>query len=40
MYEKGVLDTTTAQRKLAALARFGRYKDSIIAEARSRLGSP
>lgn len=37
MREKRLLDKAEAMRKLAILEREGRYKKSIIAEARSRL---
>jgi len=36
-HEKGLIDTSAATAKLAILAREGRYKSSIIAEARKQL---
>jgi predicted nucleic acid-binding protein len=36
-YEKRLLDRSGALAKLSALARYGRYKDSIIEDARLRL---
>jgi predicted nucleic acid-binding protein len=36
-YEKGLLDRSGALAKLSALAGYGRYKDSIIEDARLRL---
>lgn len=35
--EKGLIDRNDALAKLAALARNGRYKDSIVANARLKL---
>jgi predicted nucleic acid-binding protein len=37
MREKGLIEKEAALMKLAALERYGRYKSSIIADARSRL---
>ena len=36
-HEKGLIETSAAHTKLATLARYGRYKNSIIEEARKRL---
>jgi hypothetical protein len=35
--EKGLIDKNDALAKLAALARDGRYKDSVVYDARSKL---
>ena len=37
--EKGLIDRGDALSKLAALARYGRYKDTIIEDARLKLGA-
>jgi predicted nucleic acid-binding protein len=36
-HEKNLIDRSTALAKLAALSRHGRYKNSILEDARSRL---
>lgn len=40
MHEKGFLPTGEAMVKLAALARYGRYRQSILDDARQRLEAP
>jgi hypothetical protein len=35
--EKGLIDRGDALSKLAALARYGRYKDTIVEDARLKL---
>jgi len=37
--EKGLIDRGDALSKLAALARYGRYKDTIVEDARLKLGA-
>lgn len=37
MYGKGLLEKTEAQRKLESLARYGRYRQDIIEDAKTRL---
>ena len=37
LVEKGIIDNTKAKVKLGMLARYGRYKDSMIKEAKERL---
>ena len=37
--EKGLIDRGDVLSKLAALARYGRYKDTIVEEARLKLGA-
>jgi predicted nucleic acid-binding protein len=36
-HEKGLIDRNTALAKLTALASYGRYKNSILEDARLRL---